>query len=46
VFEFIRGWHNPCRRHSALDMQSPIEYESHHLGVTQNASPDLPTETG
>jgi putative transposase len=27
VFEFIEGWYNPHRRHSALDDQSPIDYE-------------------
>ena len=27
VFEFIEGWYNPHRRHSALDYQSPINYE-------------------
>jgi len=46
VFEFIEGWYNSHRRHSALNYDSPIEYESKHLGVTQNTSPDLSTETG
>jgi putative transposase len=46
VFEFIEGWYNSRRRHSALDMKSPIEYESSHLGVTQDTSPDLSTQTG
>ena len=46
TFEFIEGWYNPRRRHSALDFQSPIEYESKHLGVAQDRSPDLSTETG
>jgi putative transposase len=27
VFEFIEGWYNPHRRHSALDYDSPIDYE-------------------
>jgi len=27
IFEFIEGWYNPHRRHSALDYQSPINYE-------------------
>ena len=27
VFEFIEGWYNPHRRHSALAYQSPINYE-------------------
>lgn len=30
VFEFIEGWYNPHRRHSALDYQSPIEYEKNN----------------
>lgn len=46
VFEFIEGWYNSRRRHSALKYHSPIEYESKHLGVTQDTSPDLSTETG
>ncbi len=33
VFEFIEGWYNPRRRHSALNYMSPIEYEKQHLGV-------------
>ena len=27
VFDFIEGWYNPWRRHSALDYKSPLEYE-------------------
>ncbi|MGE0762982.1 MAG: IS3 family transposase [Bdellovibrionales bacterium] len=27
VFEFIEGWYNPTRRHSALKMQTPSEFE-------------------
>src|SRR5208283_1120497 len=27
VFDFIEGWYNPHRRHSALGYQSPIDYE-------------------
>ena len=27
VFEYIEGWYNPHRRHSALDYHSPINYE-------------------
>ena len=33
VFEFIEGWYNPHRRHSALNYLSPVEYEKKHLGV-------------
>lgn len=46
VFEFIEGWYNPHRRHSALNYDSPIEYEYKHLGVTQYTSSDLSTKAG
>ena len=33
VFDFIEGWYNPRRRHSALDYLSPMVYErSHGIG--------------
>ena len=30
VFDFIEGWYNPRRRHSALCYLSPVEYERIH----------------
>jgi putative transposase len=30
VFDFIEGWYNTHRRHSALDYDSPIDYERRH----------------
>jgi putative transposase len=30
VFEFIEGWYNPLRRHSALDYASPMQFERRH----------------
>jgi putative transposase len=33
LFEFIEGWYNPHRLHSALDYQSPINYEKSHLAA-------------
>lgn len=30
IFDFIEGWYNPHRRHSALDYSSPINYEKQH----------------
>jgi len=30
VFDFIEGWYNPQRRHSALDYLSPMVYERTH----------------
>jgi len=33
VFEFIEGWYNPHRRHSALHYQSPINYERSQISA-------------
>jgi len=30
VFQFIEGWYNPHRRHSAIDYLSPNRYEALH----------------
>jgi putative transposase len=46
VFDFIEGWYNPHRRHSALDYLSPIHYERSHLQETLYRSPTPSTETG
>jgi putative transposase len=31
IFEFIEGWYNPHRRHSALGYHSPINYARSQL---------------
>jgi putative transposase len=31
IFEFIEGWYNPHRRHSALEQLSPVNYERRML---------------
>ena len=33
VFQFIEGWYNPDRRHSALDYLSPNRYEALHVRI-------------
>ena len=37
VFDFIEGWYNPHRRHSALDYRSPITYERLYRGESSPA---------
>jgi len=46
IFEFIEGWYNPQRSHSALDYLSPINYERNHQHKTFTASPTPSIETG
>ncbi len=33
IFDLIEGWYNPHRRHSALDYQSPSDYEPVYGGL-------------
>jgi putative transposase len=46
IFEFIEGWYNPHRRHSAIDYLSPIDYERTYRQETLYRSPTPYTETG
>ena len=46
VFEFIEGWYNPHRRHSAIDYLSPNRYEALHARTPHPASHQVSTETG
>ncbi len=39
VFEYIEGWYNPHRRHSALDYLSPRNYEHRHAVAAPEATP-------
>jgi putative transposase len=33
VFDFIEGWYNPWRRHSALNYDAPLQFEQHHAAA-------------
>jgi putative transposase len=46
IFEFIEGWYNPHRRHSAIDYLSPIDYEKTYRHKTLYRSPTPSTESG
>ncbi len=46
VFEFIEGWYNPHRRHSAIDYLSPINYERNDQSQGFTASPPPSTQPG
>jgi putative transposase len=46
VFEFIEGWYNPHRRHSAIDYDSPVNYERRFHSLPNPESTNLSTETG
>jgi putative transposase len=39
VFEFIEGWYNPGRRHSALGYLTPINPERKALAALELSSP-------
>jgi putative transposase len=45
VFDFIEGWYNPHRRHSALDYLSPINYERSR-STASRTSPTPSTQSG
>jgi len=38
VFDFIEGWYNPRRRHSALDYDSPLAFERRYRSSIPFAS--------
>lgn len=46
VFRYIEGWYNTQRRHSAIDYESPINYERIHAHFVYPESPSLSTKTG
>ena len=38
VFDFIEGWYNPHRRHSALGYESPITFERNNAPRPKQAA--------
>ncbi len=39
VFDFIEGWYNPRRRHSALNYESPLGFERQHAMIRAAGDP-------
>ncbi len=39
LFDFIEGWYNPHRRHSALGFESPLRYERSHAAAPVRTTP-------
>ncbi len=46
VCRYIEGWYNTQRRHSAIDYESPINYERIHSYIVYPESPSLSTKAG
>jgi transposase InsO family protein len=42
ILEYVEGFHNRQRRHSALAMSTPPQFENRHRLVDQIASPAGP----
>lgn len=41
VFEFIEGWYNTHRRHSALGQIAPLEFDRRHEARSETIAPKI-----
>ena len=46
VFDFIEGWYNSRRRHSALDYESPLAFERRQTGAVIRHEGEVPEPPG
>jgi len=44
VFNYIEGWYNTRRRHSACGGKSPVDYEIEHLSASEHTRDNLPSD--
>ncbi len=42
IFEWIEAWYNPRRRHTALAMLSPLQFENNHPPRALDSSTPCP----
>jgi putative transposase len=38
LFDYVEGWYNPRRRHSALGYESPLSYERRYAAAAHRAA--------
>ncbi|MGE3795397.1 MAG: IS3 family transposase [Dehalococcoidia bacterium] len=38
IYDYVEGWYNPRRRHSAVGYLSPAEFESQHHRQQESAA--------